>query len=178
MIFGLWLWWLRKRRAGRTGDFPGNVPESAPWSLIRTLNWSATAATALGIVVLSHLPSDVVSLGSRDNSAHILAYGILTLLLLCALGDRGKLLGLMVAVNRRMGWIKISVVVVVVALFGAANELIQPFFNRQGSLQDFLSNLKGSVGVAVLWVVAGLLWRASRGQAERPSLHPGEGVHS
>jgi len=169
VISGLWFRRCRKRRAG-TGSRPADSPdvsEKKSRRLIRVLNWAAAAATAAGIVVLSHLPSDVVSLGSHDNKAHVLAYGLLTLLLLCALDDRGKPLGLMVAGNRRIGWIKISLVVVVVMLFGAANELLQPLFHRQGSLQDFFANLEGSGGVAVLWLVAGLVWWGSRGLIAR-----------
>jgi len=179
VISGLWFWGCRKRWVGAGGspaDFSGNVSEKKLWRLIWVVNWAAVAATAVGIIVLSHLPSDVVSLGSRDNSAHILAYGLLTLLLLCALDDRGKLLGLMVAVDRRIGCIKILLVVVAVTLFGAANELIQPLFHRQGSLQDFVANLKGSGGVVVFWLVAGLLWRASRRLAARRNLKPGDDV--
>ena len=158
MISGLGLRWRRKRRSDPPGGLSGGAPNRKPWPLMKTLNWSAAAATAVGILVMSHLPSNVVNLGGSDTGLHGLAYGLLTLLLLCALGDSGPVFGFLILVDRRLGWIKISLVVVAVALFGGANEMVQPFFQRQGSMKDFLANLKGSGAVAGLWLAIGLVW--------------------
>ncbi len=89
-----------------------------------------------------------------------------TLLLLCALDGRGKLVKLMLAMGR-LGLVKVLLVVTVVMLFGVTNECIQPLFHRQRSLRDLLANFKGAGGVAVSWIVAGLVWWGSRGLIAR-----------
>jgi len=68
----------------------------------------------------------------------------------------------MLAVHRPTGLVKVLSATAAVILFGGANELIQPLFGREGSLRDFLSNLEGTGGVAVLWVAAGLVWLLGR----------------
>jgi len=130
---------------------------------MKALNWAAVGATATAIVVLSYLPCDIVSIGDHDKNSHMLAYGLLTFLLLCALENPGRLIEQIPIVDWSIRLFKILLAVAAVILFGLTIELTQPFFHRQCSLQDVLANIKGAGVVAVLWVAAGLVWLVSRG---------------
>ena len=100
----------------------------------------------LGVTVLSVVPTSQVDGLESDKLGHLIAYTVLTLLLVLSLsGDRRVSRGLWVAL-------------VSVLLYGALIEVLQHYIGRQFDFMDMVAN---AVGV-LLGAGAGLLARTMR----------------
>ena len=95
------------------------------------------------IFVLGHIPIPrlVYQAGVSDKSLHFLAYLVLVFLLWFAINPDRK-------VNWRRG--TIWWVLLVVVLYGLADELLQPLVGRTCDIIDFLANVTGTFGGLVL----------------------------
>lgn len=81
---------------------------------------------------LSHLPPEVtpsrLQAGGLDKLAHMLGYGVITLLFFLALRSSASLLS---------GFVRFIAIMAV----SAVDELTQPFVNRTASLADWLADI-------------------------------------
>ena len=159
-MIGLWL--LRgdsgpKLPGGRGAKRVSNRPLNrlSTRDLWLVLNWVAIGATVTAIVALSYCPPGMLGLGGQARKAHAMAYGVLALLLLSGLSRSGKLVRVLSAplraLDRRLGLMKVFAVMVLILLFGAANELAQPWVGRQRSLGDLAANLVGACLAVLLY---------------------------
>jgi VanZ family protein len=101
----------------------------------------------LTILVLTHIPQSKLPLKQvSDKLAHFVVFTVLTALLWLALpAPKGSLV------------YKVLVVLAVVLIYGALDELTQPWFNRFCSLDDWFADAIGAlIGVTAML----LLWRS------------------
>lgn len=102
------------------------------------------------LIVATHLPSvgGMVRYPGADKVLHVLAYTVL-----------GTLAAAVIGSIRGLSLRNLTALLVVLALFAAADELTQPWFRRQAELGDWLADCVGfSLGVG------GVAWVASRRQ--------------
>ncbi|MHC4718065.1 MAG: PKD domain-containing protein, partial [Planctomycetota bacterium] len=158
-------WGLRRARArSRRGP-------AARWVRGRgraLVDWSLVAAVSAAIIVFSHCPPEVVDAGHHDKKLHFAAYGLLTLLVLRAIGRNGALVraltAVVAAVDRRVGLVQVCAAPALVGLLGAATELTQPLSGRQRSVRDLAANLIGACLAVLAWLIGrALLGRRGKG---------------
>jgi VanZ family protein len=118
---------------------------------LRWLVWSLTAAYAICLLIMTHLPpARVPRVRVTDEVLHFVTYVILAMLLLWSLRY--------VRSMRASGvW-----VILAVMIFGAIDEITQPLVGRTASVNDWLSDAAGAVtGVAVVLAMTALrdAWR-------------------
>jgi len=122
--------------------------ESDPRRLPAGLLAAITAAYTLVLVVATHYPKPERLLGPNppsDKTLHLLAYGLLGLLVAATL----VLAGL---ASRR----NLLVAIVVVAIFAVVDEITQPLFGRQAEIRDWFFDVIGlTAGVAFVAVACG-----------------------
>jgi VanZ family protein len=110
------------------------------------LLWGLVSVFVIADVVLSLLPTSEASdpLNTRDKLVHMLAYGVLVLLLLFALVWRP---------TRGYGrWPEAAAAVLFgVLAFGAALELLQLLVGRDASMPDVVANAIGGIAGLYLW---------------------------
>ena len=112
---------------------------------IFNIKWLTVAvALTAAFLFLSHLPPQVVpsrlQTGGYDKIAHMLGYGVITLLFFLALRSSSSLLS---------GF----VLFVAILCVGAVDELTQPLVNRTASLADWFANLVGITSVLLLFYI-------------------------
>ncbi|MBI5443974.1 MAG: VanZ family protein [Deltaproteobacteria bacterium] len=93
-----------------------------------------------GAFTLTHLPGDVVDVGSKDELVHTFGYLGLGLVLSAALTAFG------VARGRRL-----CVVVIGLLLYGVFDEVSQPWFGRTAEFGDLGSDVIGITAAAAAW---------------------------
>lgn len=121
---------------------------------LRVICWTLTAVYWAGIFVLTHLPAPVVRRmvpNVWDKLAHFLMYFLLAALLGAAL---------VLTFPRRRSiplW-----VLLIGFLYGAMDELLQPFVRRDATLLDWVADALG------VWAAVMLLWVLQRFVAPAP----------
>lgn len=140
------------------------TPSSTSWAVenrrfVLQLLRAATFLYAVFLVVATHHPRPSELLGHRlpgDKTLHVAAYTMLGLLVAAVAAARG-------------GWSMRQAVVIIggLALFGAADEITQPWFGRDGDPLDWVCDCLGIVaGVLVIAAaVAFVRWRRRRPMA-------------
>jgi len=108
------------------------------------LKWLITAIVFTAIVVLlTHIPEEAMpsqlQVIGLDKLAHVLAYGVITLLFVLSLRTCPTLLSA-------------SLLFFAILAVGALDELTQPFFSRTASLADWLANIIGVSGVLLFFL--------------------------
>jgi VanZ family protein len=125
--------------------------------LALALYWAA-------MFIATHIPGTSLpkpSLG-LDKVVHFVGYAALAWLAALALRAMGYL-----------NWKTVIAVVVVAAIYGAIDELLQPYFNRVCDLNDWLADVAGAIfgliAFAMSWPLIARWRRARRGAiAPRP----------
>lgn len=109
------------------------------------------AGYGVAMFVGTHIPKVPVPLpGQSDKLVHLTAYGGLAVLLMAWQCSR-----------RRVGLTRLLVMWLLLAGYGAFDEITQPFVGRVCDLHDWLSDLTGSaIGLAVAWPIASHLLRS------------------
>jgi VanZ family protein len=110
---------------------------------LRRAAWVLTAGYWVGIFTLTHLPPEQIARAPRvwDKLAHFVIYFLLAVLLGTAL---------MLSFPRRR---RIPVWVLGIGfVYGAVDELVQPFVRREATLLDWVADALG------VWVAVLLLW--------------------
>ena len=137
------------------------TPASTSWAVehrrgVSLLLRVATCLYAGFLVVATHHPRPSELLGQRlpgDKVLHVAAYTMLGLLVSAVAAARG-------------GWSRrqATVIVVGLALFGAVDEVTQPWFGRDGDPLDWIYDCLGIIAgvVAIAAVVAFARWRRRR----------------
>jgi len=116
----------------------------------------ACAIVWISAFVATHLPSEqVIGLNLSDVLLHVLGYIGLTTAFYLSLVVWG--------VNRLLRWMLVPVVM---GIYGAFDELTQPFFGRQAAWSDYLANLAGML-LAVAAAECILALARLIGQADR-----------
>jgi len=116
----------------------------------------ALAVYWLALFTSTHVPARCLGqVQIWDKLAHFVSYAVLTLLLVLA-----------VAARRPLTWVTYGWVLLVVALYGAVDEIGQKFVpGRTADVQDWLADLLGAVlGLAACGLLRLMMatWRASR----------------
>jgi len=97
------------------------------------------------VIVLTHIPQELMpsqlQKNDLDKLQHIVAYGIITFLFIFSLKSSPSLLSALL-------------VFIVILVIGIADEITQPFVNRQASLSDLAADIIGII-TALLLMVAG-----------------------
>lgn len=137
------------------------TPSSTSWAFehrrgVSLLLRVATFVYAGFLVVATHHPRPSELLGQRlpgDKVLHVAAYTMLGLLVAAVVAARG-------------GWSmrQAAVIVVGLALFGAVDEITQPWFGRDGDPLDWVFDCLGIIAgvLAIAAVVAVARWRRRR----------------
>jgi VanZ family protein len=104
---------------------------------IFNVKWLIVAVVFTATVIfLSHLPPEVtpsrLQTGGLDKLAHMLGYGMITLLFLLSLRSSPSLLSA-------------SLVLFAIMSGGAMDELTQPFVSRTASVADWLGDIIGMI---------------------------------
>jgi len=112
---------------------------------IFNLKWLIVAVALTAILLfLSHLPPELIPsqlhTGGLDKLAHMLGYGVITLLFILSFKNPPSLFSA-------------SLLFVAILSVGAIDELTQPFVNRTASLADWLADLVGVTSVLLLFHV-------------------------
>lgn len=113
----------------------------------------ALAAYVSLLVFSTHSPyAGKVASGATfsDKTLHFVAYAVLSFLALAALDS-----------HRRGAWKKVVKLFVVLAIFGALDELTQPPFGRTADWLDWYADLCGLAAGIALFFAAGILLRAA-----------------
>jgi len=106
-----------------------------------------TMAYWLALFTATHIPSPPVPAGPSDKTLHVLAFAILSFLLVVAFG------GPKASWQRRIG------LCCLVLLYGAGDELSQALTaTRHPEFDDWLADLAGTLAGLVAAVACGNLW--------------------
>ncbi|HET6428906.1 MAG TPA: PKD domain-containing protein [Phycisphaerae bacterium] len=131
----------------------------------QVVDWALVVAAGGAIVVLSLCPPGMLNTRCDDKKLHALAYGVLTMLLLRAITGNGALVRSLTAavkaVDRRVGLVKVCLVLAAVMVVGTAIEFVQPMFGRDRSVRDIAANLAGGCLAVLLWQAGRMLLRRS-----------------
>ncbi|HEX8341984.1 MAG TPA: VanZ family protein [Tepidisphaeraceae bacterium] len=126
----------------------------------RPLAWAAAVSWALLLITLTHVPKPPgVLQTSHDKSLHFIAYAVLAFLFYLAAVTQWP---------RRGGmplW-----VVLVGAVFAAADEISQPYFGRSSDVLDFRADMIGLIAGVLLAAIGRRLVKRilRRRQTPRP----------
>ena len=134
-----------------TARKPTMVARARPRRLRRLLRWLLAIAW-LGAFTLSHLPAERLrGLEASDKALHAAGFAGLT-----------TLLWLVLAVDGRPARRRLPLVALAMALYGALDELTQPWFNRWASWDDWLFDCLGALASLAVLESAAWLWKAGR----------------
>ena len=116
------------------------MPDSqapSPWQWL----WVRAAGLVLAVYWLclfaaTHWPQppDLSDVPGSDKTVHLTAYALLAFLLARTLAGR-----------RPLSLATMAVVLAIVATYGAADELTQPFFGRETELNDWAADMAGAM---------------------------------
>ena len=122
-------------------------------TLARRILWTLTLLYWAALIMLTHTPPAHMPKGpSNDKLAHFLAYLVLAFLL-------GTTLYLALPAKRP----RLPLLVLLAgALYGALDELTQPFFKRDCELGDWLADVGGVATVALVLFVLVTLFPPKR----------------
>jgi VanZ family protein len=111
--------------------------ETTPWQWL----WKRAAGLALVAYWLllfgaTHWPQppDLSDLPGSDKTLHLTAYALLAFLLACTLAGR-----------RPLTLATAAIVLAIIAVYGATDELTQPFFGRSAELSDWAADMTGAM---------------------------------
>lgn len=112
----------------------------------------------LGIFTLTHLPpSELPKTKVSDKFAHFTVYSLLCVLLYVCLWSA-----------KRSIWRTAGLVIAIALIYGALDELTQPFFGRDCSLYDWFADAGGTLTVVtILTIIRLLVYRT--GDSPRPA---------
>lgn len=100
----------------------------------------------LALLTATHWPKmPGIDMPGKDKTLHVVAFAILTGLLLNVLARRA-------AATR--GMIIVLAAVAVVAFYGALDEWTQPYTGRSCDIFDWLADLSGTISVALIYLAA------------------------
>ncbi len=110
------------------------------------------------LIVATHLPSvgGMIRYPGADKVLHVLAYTVL-----------GTLAAAVIGSTRELSLRNLTTLLVVLALFAAADELTQPWFSRQAELGDWIADCVG-VGLGIGGVALGASRRQHHANEEKP----------
>ncbi len=128
----------------------------------RRLVWSLTAIYWLVLFTATHLPpSDLPKVHVNDKIEHMLAFGLLTIALhLSLLPKRWPALRLA------------AVVLTIVLIYGAGDELTQPFTGRSCSIYDWYADAAAAVIASAVMML--VVQAARRNGESRPLPNPND----
>lgn len=117
--------------------------------LTRGLKW-VIGGYWLAMFVATHIPSKVVpDLHVTDKVEHFAAYGLLAMLM-----------GGYAWARRWCLWRSAIWPIVIGAIYGAVDELTQPYFNRACDIRDWRADVIGAVlGTAIILLARWICWR-------------------
>ncbi len=117
------------------------------WPLASWLTWGALGAYWVTLFLLTHLPVEQLPMPNiSDKVLHLGAYGGLGGLLVVAYWVRPG-----ISRGRQLAWL-----LLLLAAFGAVDELLQIPVGRNGDVLDWLADV---IGAALAVAILGLIWR-------------------
>ena len=124
------------------------------------IKWLIIAVVFTAIVILlTHIPQEAMpsqlQVIGLDKLAHVLAYGVITLLF-------------MISFRTCPTMLSASLLFFAILALGALDELTQPFFSRTASLIDWFANIIGVSGVLLFF----LRFKRSTYQSTLTTQHP------
>jgi VanZ family protein len=120
---------------------PGNTMNRSSWQQrLRTLSLAALVGYWVVLVVVTHIPTVPQPLASSDKYQHFVAYGGLALLIAWAWSLRAP-----------FGWKQALLVLALVGLQGAFDEVTQPLFGRHADVTDWRADMIGAVVAVVVF---------------------------
>lgn len=120
--------------------------------------WSRAVLAVYWIVLLTltHWPHlKGVDIPGKDKTEHVLAYGLLSALILVAASH---------ALARHRGLRIAAGMVALIAVAAALDEWTQPYFGRSCELGDWIADVSSATGVSVIYLAA--KWVSSRGRSD------------
>ena len=114
----------------------------AAWTSRRWIISVVLAACWIGAFTATHIPAkEMPKLPATDKTLHFVGFLVLTGLFVLTLSVRG------------VGSVKTAIIAaVVMAVYGACDELTQPPFNRYASLDDWIADASGALAAILVWL--------------------------
>lgn len=107
--------------------------------------------------VASHIPADKLGdVEVSDKTLHLVGY----------LGLAGMLMLTMIGFGKARA-ARVLLTMAAMAAYGAADEITQPYFQRNGDVMDFAADMIGSVAAIALVELVVLLRSSARGEGRR-----------
>jgi VanZ family protein len=118
---------------------------------LRTAAWAVVVVYWVAMLIATHLPPErLPTTHVSDKVENFVGYALLTTLLLLAL-SRG---------TARLTMARIITIVAIVLIYGAFDELTQPWFRRTCSLGDWIADAGGTIAAAAMTLVGSASFRA------------------
>jgi VanZ family protein len=122
-------------------------------NLVQRISLALLAAYWVALLVATHVPPvpPPIVLRHGDKWLHFTAFALLAALFAWTWSLRGS-----------FGWRQALAALAILALYGAIDEITQPYFGRYGHVADWYADLLGSVTGLVAFLLAGRLVRQRR----------------